>query len=241
MAKKKNQGTTSATGEDIVLPNVAPDWDYYKNGFNQQNQEFLYAPTNRDMKQGDPGAVRLLISRDSVGNFVGRYVIYSPDVAYRQQTNGHYTAASFKGNVVYTDITGKFLNGYRIDDGQITANLQLNSRRFATSREECYNLTITIFVEDIAFTTYSPVTTTYSYCFRGSLGGGGGGAGSGSTGVGGGDNGSSTTTWGSTQPTNMFDANFETSAAYRYLKQMGFSDGQLQFIASDANGQNIYG
>ena len=242
MDKRKNQGgTTSAVGEDIVLPNVAPDWDYYKHGFNQQNREFLYTPTNRDMKFGDPGAIRLLISRDSVGNFVGRYVIYAPDVAYRQQTNGQYSATTFKGNVVYTDITGKFLNGYHIDSGRITAPLQIKRNGTATLRE-CYDLTITIFVEEIALKAsvnnfQNPVRTTYTYCFRGDIGGGGSGEGGGN----GGGEGGSTTTWGGSQPTNMFDANFETSAAYRYLKQMGFSDAQLQFIASDANGQNIYG
>jgi hypothetical protein len=123
-------GSANANPTDdslLILPNARPNWDSAFNSLNTGNRDFVVAPLNLS---GEDGRLKtkLLVTRNASGAPIGIFVMYFADDAYHTQTNGNYNPLDFNGTAIYTDITGHFLFGYKIDNGhlsnQVTAKLQ---------------------------------------------------------------------------------------------------------------------
>jgi hypothetical protein len=97
-------------------------WRHALNSFSSSGEEFVVVPmlnksTDHRLK------TRLLMKRDSTGAYIGAFVLYNATDAYHQQTNGDYNTNDFSGDIIYTDLTGKFMFGYHSENGVITGNV----------------------------------------------------------------------------------------------------------------------
>jgi hypothetical protein len=117
-----NTSMNLANDSLLILPNASPIWGGALNDHNQLGKEFVVAPLKKRIS-GGPGDTRLLITRDSANNLVGVFMIYVADKDYHNATNGQYRLSDFRGDIIYLDINGRFLCGYKIQNGQIIGSV----------------------------------------------------------------------------------------------------------------------
>ena len=133
-----NTSPNSAFDSLLILTNASPIWQGAINDYNLFGKEFLVMPLNKGISGGH-AETRLLISRDSANNLIGAFMIYVADRDYHNATDGKYRLNDFKGDIIYLDINGRFLFGYKVLNGQIvgTATASLDIRTNSIHPRTC--------------------------------------------------------------------------------------------------------
>ena len=165
------------------LDGVVPDWHFFQNSYNTIGQEFGVAPLN--FVVGSKGFARLLISRDSTRNLIGKYAIYLPDSVYRLQTHSVYSAQTFTGLVFYFNSDGTFSHGNEYKNGVRTRDASIIDRNRANiTPRDCWNTTFTLttVIQLGAYSDEVPDIGTISTTYSVTICGGGNGSFGGSTG-----------------------------------------------------------
>jgi hypothetical protein len=118
-------GSANANPTDdslLILPSANPNWDSAFNSLNPQNRDYVIAPLDLS---GNGGSIqtKLLITRNSAGTPIGICLSYFADDAYHLRTNGNYSPQDFSGKAIYSDLNGRFLYGFKIDNGQLSYSI----------------------------------------------------------------------------------------------------------------------
>jgi hypothetical protein len=140
--QQQQLGNANANPTDdslLILPSANPDWDSAFNSLNVRNHDFVIAPLD---KSGANGRLktRLLITRKSDGSLMGSKMLYIADQVYHDRKNGQYNTTDFTGNVIYSDLNGRFLFGLRVENGievcAASAALSTNAAQQVTSNSD---------------------------------------------------------------------------------------------------------
>jgi hypothetical protein len=92
-----------------VFQGLRPNWDTSFDGTSSNVRQFLLTTLNLTV---DDRLSRFLVTHDSAGNLTGKFVLYLPDPAYHQRTQGHFQVSNFTGIVLYVNLNGSFSRGY---------------------------------------------------------------------------------------------------------------------------------
>ena len=113
-----HSSASNPDGSTLFLPVANPNWQQAMTDFSQSGLAYVIAPVSNTL-DNNRGDAKLMIFRDSANQLKGLYMLYLPDEAYRIQTLGVYTPATFTGIVVYTDFSGHAFLSFRIENGHI--------------------------------------------------------------------------------------------------------------------------
>ena len=99
-------------------------------------------------------ASNFMVRRLPNGNFIGRYALYFPTTAYRNQVQGHYNPLDFTGSVIYTDLNGNYTHGFKLENGQIigTATATKSNGRNTSDFRGCLTITWCFIEQQPVFT-----------------------------------------------------------------------------------------
>jgi hypothetical protein len=152
-------GSANANPTDdslLILPSATPDWDSAFNSLNPQNRDYVIAPLDLS---GDNGRIqtKLLITRNTAGALVGACLTYFADESYHTRTNGNYTPQDFSGNAIYSDLSGRFLYAFKIDNGQRSYPIYAKKQVGNTSQIKHTDNTVSL-------RSCVPWTTTIIHC-----------------------------------------------------------------------------
>ncbi len=190
-----------------------------------------------------------MVRRLPNGNFIGRYALYFPTTAYRNQVQGHYNPLDFTGSVIYTDLNGNYTHGFKLENGQIigTATATKSDGRLTSGLRGCLSITVCISQEQLPFDgercmtimdcTFHASGANIPPPGTGSGPGGGwndgGSAGGNSGGGGGGTTTQPSSVWASNQPPIVLgELSYE---ARQFLTTKGFSEFQMDWLAMKPN------
>jgi hypothetical protein len=117
--QQQQVGNNNANPTDdslMILSSGVPNWDSAFNDVNRLNRAFVVAPLQRGGEDGRLNS-RLLVTRRSDGSLMGVMMVYLANQAYHNRTNGYYNTLDFTGIVAYSDLNGRFLFGFNVENG----------------------------------------------------------------------------------------------------------------------------
>ena len=236
----KSTSSSASSSADSSLFQTTPRWGLASNQFSQVGSEFVVAPLTLKLRGEALVASNLLVRRLPNGSFTGRYALYFPTAAYRNQVQGHYNPLDFTGSVVYTDLNGHYTHGFKVENGQITgtATALKNDGRGGSTLRLCITTTYCAEVEVVfrgnASATYEDcfdVTVCYGVVSGGTGTNSGWNDGTVNGGISGSSGGSSSGgSWGSNQPPVVLGE--LTYEARQFLISKGFDTSEQDYLST---------
>lgn len=234
------QTSSASSSADSSLFQTTPRWELAANEFSQVGVEFLVTPLSLKLRGGGAVESNLMVRRLPNGNFIGRYALYFPSTAYRNQVQGHYNPLDFTGSVIYTDLNGNYTHGFKLENGQVIGNATAtkNDGRPTAGFRGCLTTTwCSVFIFPV---TGEQCITVVDCSFTGgganipTPGSGGWNDGSGTGNGGGGSNGGSSSSgngssWGSNQPPVVLGQ--LTYEATQFLTSKGFGTAEMDYLS----------
>ena len=199
--EQKTIQASSIIEDTVIFKNANPTWETAFNDFNVNNREFVVAPLGLSGANGQTGT-RLLISRNQNGSFEGVLMLYVADKDYHARKNGQYDVKDFTGFIVYTDMGGKYLSGYSVENGVLKGTTKAKVRQAQDLGVRDCEVEAQL-CEDIVFRPACiTVVLTFAGCPTPTNNNSPWGSYSGPTGGGGGSS-----VWANDQPVNLFTSN----------------------------------